>query len=286
MKLTGSIGLSAALHAGALCTVFAIAATVVDPEPEPVFIEDVRPIVFQTIALPVEPVEEEPVAMTEEDGNLEEPEELTPPPKPRKIEKPKPDLPAAPEVAEVEPKPEPEPKPDPVEKVASVVVDRAEDSTESKEVEVATAEAPVARDVSSAEVAAATAGARPTSEQTYASGAPVGSKRADGGSGLGGGIDRKGAMRAHRKAIYRVVNARKTYPLVARRGRMQGLVTLAVTVAADGEILKVRVLKTSGHKVLDEHALHTVRSTKMLPPRPAGLQWKQYTYKIPMRFKM
>ena len=93
-------------------------------------------------------------------------------------------------------------------------------------------------------------------------------------------------MRAHRRAIYKVVNARKSYPLIARRGRTQGKVILAGTVEASGKVLKVRVLKSSGHKVRDDHAARTVLETKMLPPRPKGLRWVRYTYKIPIRFKM
>jgi periplasmic protein TonB len=49
------------------------------------------------------------------------------------------------------------------------------------------------------------------------------------------------------------------YPAAARRRGQQGTVLLTVTVAADGSVSEALVTRSSGHAVLDEEAVRTVR---------------------------
>ncbi|MCU0863709.1 MAG: energy transducer TonB [Planctomycetes bacterium] len=49
------------------------------------------------------------------------------------------------------------------------------------------------------------------------------------------------------------------YPASARRRDQEGTVLLAVTVAADGSVRDALVVRSSGHMVLDEEAVRTVR---------------------------
>ena len=49
------------------------------------------------------------------------------------------------------------------------------------------------------------------------------------------------------------------YPASARRRGQEGTVLLAVTVAADGSVSEVLVARSSGHAVLDDEAVRTVR---------------------------
>jgi periplasmic protein TonB len=49
------------------------------------------------------------------------------------------------------------------------------------------------------------------------------------------------------------------YPASARRRGQEGTVLLAVTVAVDGSVRDALVVRSSGHAVLDDEAVHTVR---------------------------
>ena len=61
------------------------------------------------------------------------------------------------------------------------------------------------------------------------------------------------------------------YPEEARRQNVHGSVTLEVTVAADGSLLKCRVLRGSGQSVLDEGAQRIVRMSAPFSPFPPAL---------------
>ena len=62
---------------------------------------------------------------------------------------------------------------------------------------------------------------------------------------------------AWRRKIERIGNV--NYPGEARSRGLRGSLRLLVTIAADGRLTEVRVLETSGHRVLDEAAVRIVR---------------------------
>ncbi len=64
-------------------------------------------------------------------------------------------------------------------------------------------------------------------------------------------------LEAWRRKVERIGNL--NYPSEARARRLNGSLRLLVTITADGALHEVRVLETSGHRVLDEAALHIVR---------------------------
>jgi protein TonB len=61
------------------------------------------------------------------------------------------------------------------------------------------------------------------------------------------------------------------YPEQARRQNIHGSVTLEVTVAADGSLLKCRILRSSGQSVLDEGAQRIVQMSAPFSPFPPSL---------------
>ncbi|NWK77454.1 energy transducer TonB [Aquitalea sp. LB_tupeE] len=61
------------------------------------------------------------------------------------------------------------------------------------------------------------------------------------------------------------------YPEEARRQNVHGSVTLEVTVAADGNLVKCRILRGSGHSVLDEGARRIVQMSAPFSPFPPAL---------------
>ena len=71
-----------------------------------------------------------------------------------------------------------------------------------------------------------------------------------------------------------------SYPVDARRLGEEGTVRLTVGIGANGDVIKVDVLQTSGYKLLDEAAIQAVRRWKA-HPKYAG-----QTVRLPIEFTM
>ncbi len=62
------------------------------------------------------------------------------------------------------------------------------------------------------------------------------------------------------------------YPEEARRDRLYGSLRMLVTIAPDGALKEVRILDSSGHKVLDDAALRIVRLAAPFAPFPQEMR--------------
>ncbi|MEE9335528.1 MAG: TonB family protein [Granulosicoccaceae bacterium] len=72
------------------------------------------------------------------------------------------------------------------------------------------------------------------------------------------------------------------YPEIAKSRNWQGEVFISIKVGKNGKLRLVRVDKTSGHALLDQAAVDTVRISAPLPAPPAG-----YTdFVVPLVFRM
>ena len=80
-------------------------------------------------------------------------------------------------------------------------------------------------------------------------------------------------------------NMRPQYPRMARRRGYEGVVTLKVLVSREGEVLEVRVLKTSGYSILDEEAKRTVIKYRFEPGSQNGEKIDMWG-SIPIRFQL
>ncbi|MEO6423322.1 MAG: energy transducer TonB, partial [Candidatus Nitrotoga sp.] len=87
------------------------------------------------------------------------------------------------------------------------------------------------------------------------------------------------------KAFYHLKNASPSYPFAARRMGLQGKVILNVEVLADGSCGQVNVAQSSGHKILDNNALETVRTWQFIPARRAGEAVNKW-FKVPIVFSL
>lgn len=86
------------------------------------------------------------------------------------------------------------------------------------------------------------------------------------------------------KASY-LNNPRPPYPFAARRMGLQGKVVLNVEVLAEGLCGQVSVHQSSGHEMLDNAALQTVKTWKFIPARQAGNAVTKW-FKIPIQFSL
>ncbi|OGS92009.1 MAG: hypothetical protein A2Z95_03845 [Gallionellales bacterium GWA2_60_18] len=86
------------------------------------------------------------------------------------------------------------------------------------------------------------------------------------------------------KAAY-LNNPRPAYPMVARRMGWEGRVVLNVEVLAEGSCGGVSVFQSSGHDVLDNAALRTVKGWRFMPASRAGHPVTQW-FKVPIQFSL
>ena len=87
------------------------------------------------------------------------------------------------------------------------------------------------------------------------------------------------------KALYNQKNARPSYPLAARRIGLQGKVLLNVEVLADGSCGQINVAQSSGHRMLDDNALETVKTWQFVPARQGGVAISKW-YRVPIVFTL
>lgn len=80
-------------------------------------------------------------------------------------------------------------------------------------------------------------------------------------------------------------NPSPVYPPDAVSRGLEGLVLLKVTVAEDGRVNAVEVVKSSGVRQLDESARDAVRSWQFQPARRDG-KAVEWSARLPVRFRL
>ncbi|MBI4985160.1 MAG: energy transducer TonB [Rhodocyclales bacterium] len=93
-------------------------------------------------------------------------------------------------------------------------------------------------------------------------------------------------LTAYGHALAGAVATRQRYPRVAQLRQWQGTSLLQLELAADGRLLDVRVLSSSGHEILDRQALEMVRAATPLPPLPAAFGSRSVTVDVPVVFRL
>jgi len=85
-------------------------------------------------------------------------------------------------------------------------------------------------------------------------------------------------------AIY-AQNPKPPYPEEAREKGMEGEVFLRVEVLANGRVGQIKVRRSSGHEILDQSALSTVKQWKFIPAR-RGNELIPCWVNIPIKFQL
>lgn len=80
-------------------------------------------------------------------------------------------------------------------------------------------------------------------------------------------------------------NPRPSYPQAARRMGFQGRVVLNVEVLASGRAGQVQLHSSSGHEILDNAALQTVRTWRFSPARRLGQAVTEW-FLVPVNFSL
>ena len=112
---------------------------------------------------------------------------------------------------------------------------------------------------------------------------PAGSGGASGAGDSAGGAAAGPSSTREKALVLRRVSPE--YPLRARRNGIEGTVTLAVEVRADGHAGEISVRKTSGSGMLDDAAVRAVRQWEFAPYREGGRAIAR-TYGIDVTFAL
>lgn len=123
-------------------------------------------------------------------------------------------------------------------------------------------------------------GGVPGGDPTAAAGPP------GAGQGSGRGVDELAALAGYLRQINARIQRRYHYPPEARRARLEGLVEVLVEVDGQGRLVRVEVVRSSGHAMLDHAALSTIRSLARLPAPPVALGRTARTFVIPLEYAL
>ena len=78
---------------------------------------------------------------------------------------------------------------------------------------------------------------------------------------------------------------KKYYPPAARQKNIRGKVLVRFSVVSSGRVTAVRIIKSSGHKILDQAALQTIKRASPLPRLPKGTK-KRITITMPISYRL
>lgn len=95
-----------------------------------------------------------------------------------------------------------------------------------------------------------------------------------------------GMLAAYGRELAGAVATRQRYPRIALLRLWQGTAVLQLELAADGQLLSVRVLSSSGHETLDRQAMEMVHQAVPLPQLPGALAGRPLTVDVPVVFRI
>ena len=82
-----------------------------------------------------------------------------------------------------------------------------------------------------------------------------------------------------------VKNPHPTYPLIARKKGWEGKVIIQADIDKEGNVSKIKILESSGFKVLDNVSLKTLKKWKFTPAR-IGNEFVNDSLRIPVKFQL
>ncbi len=94
------------------------------------------------------------------------------------------------------------------------------------------------------------------------------------------------AEAAYRRRMEALIAARKQYPPLAEKAEVEGSVTVAFTVLANGAISSASVVNSSGNQWLDNGALQAVKAASGALPFPPDLRKAQLVLTIVVHYRL
>lgn len=78
----------------------------------------------------------------------------------------------------------------------------------------------------------------------------------------------------------------RVYPRLAIRNAWQGQVDLGIHILANGTLSHIRVLRSSGHSILDKAAMQSLQRVAILPEAEDWLQGRDYDVILPVIYRL
>jgi len=143
------------------------------------------------------------------------------------------------------------------------------------------------------EVAAQTPAETPAEPQTKApsvagsagkSGTEKSANTGSGTSASAGG--RPGSADSYFERLQAWLEEHKEYPASARRRRHEGMAVLNFTMNSAGEVLAARIVRGTGHAILDEEVMSMIQRAAPLPAFPDDFEQGRLTLSVPVQFRL
>ncbi|MCG2713958.1 MAG: energy transducer TonB [Candidatus Omnitrophica bacterium] len=76
------------------------------------------------------------------------------------------------------------------------------------------------------------------------------------------------AMLRYQDMVKQRIEETRRYPLWAKRQGIEGIVYISFTVLSNGSSQDIKIVRSSGSKILDEEAVETIKRANPFPPMP------------------
>jgi len=87
-------------------------------------------------------------------------------------------------------------------------------------------------------------------------------------------------------SITRQIEQHKGYPRSALSRRETGVTQVVFAIDRDGRVLDSHVMRSSGHKALDQEAIDTLQRAQPFPAPPENLAGERFEFAVPVRFNV
>ncbi len=91
-----------------------------------------------------------------------------------------------------------------------------------------------------------------------------------------------GARNDYLSRVYRHIDPYRDYPAGRPRGRQHGRVVTRVTINRAGELVDIRLDRSSGWPLIDNAEMAAIRRAVPLPPVPDGMRGDPVVLVLPM----
>jgi protein TonB len=99
-------------------------------------------------------------------------------------------------------------------------------------------------------------------------------------------VDTAALLRGYIGRVTRAIHRKYQYPARADRMGLEGRVLIEIIVDGGGAIVGTQVVQSSGHAILDQAALRSIRSVGKMPSPPSALGWTRRSLRIPFVYQL
>lgn len=86
--------------------------------------------------------------------------------------------------------------------------------------------------------------------------------------------------------LQQLIAKNKNYPIRAKRRNLEGTVTVSFVVQANGAINNVKLVRSSGSRILDKAAIRSVQRASGQLPFSKGINRKQWRFTLPLIYRL